>query len=91
MKYWVAAMVLSIPVVAQNLPDGLGKVAVEKLCRNCHGLAGVVGIHQTKSAWETTVDEIISRGMKGPMKNSTPPFLSHKTFRQGQCETRDLQ
>ena len=64
MKLWLVAMVLSIPVWGQDIPDGPGKATVEKLCNNCHGLSSIVGLRHTKSEWETTVDEMVSRGLK---------------------------
>lgn len=49
----------------QELPDAPGKRTVEKVCGNCHGLATIVGLRRTKVAWETTVDEMASRGATG--------------------------
>lgn len=53
------------PSTAQDLPDGPGKAAVEKLCSDCHGLATIIGLRRTKTAWEATVDEMAARGAKG--------------------------
>jgi competence protein ComEA len=57
--------VMAFAADGQDLPDGPGKPTVVKLCSNCHGLATVIGLRRTKSAWETTVDEMVSRGMAG--------------------------
>jgi len=67
MKYaivFIAALSV-VPVEAQQLPDGPGKAVVEKLCSDCHGLATIVGLRRTKAGWETTVDDMASRGAKG--------------------------
>ncbi len=59
-------LVVALPCLAQNeIPDGPGKAAVVKLCSNCHGLATVVGLRRTRSSWESTVDEMASRGATG--------------------------
>jgi len=67
MRYRFIALAGLITIVghAQDLPDGPGKPTVVKLCSNCHGLPTVMGLRRTKSAWETTVDEMVSRGMAG--------------------------
>jgi competence protein ComEA len=57
----VTALVTGV-AAAQQIPDGPGKPAVEKVCGHCHGLATVVGLRRTKAAWDTTVDEMVSRG-----------------------------
>ena len=59
------AMILAtgaIPAIAQDLPDGPGKAVVEKVCAACHGLNTVTGMRRTKDSWETTVDEMATRG-----------------------------
>jgi competence protein ComEA len=70
MRYVVVAIAALTAMAAggQELPDGPGKPTVEKLCGNCHGLATVVGLRRTKSAWETTVDEMVSRGASGTVE-----------------------
>jgi competence protein ComEA len=67
MKYaigFIAALIV-VPAEAQELPDRPGKAVVEKLCSDCHGLATIVGLRRTKAGWETTVDDMASRGAKG--------------------------
>ena len=67
MKHAIAFTValMCLPARSQDLPEGPGKAAVEKLCADCHGLATVVGLRRTRTAWETTVDDMAARGAKG--------------------------
>ena len=60
-----ALVPLGALLTAQDLHDGPGKATVEKLCSNCHGLAEVVGLRQTKFDWQATVDDMASRGATG--------------------------
>jgi len=48
-----------------ELPEGPGKSTVKKLCSKCHGLATVVGLRRTKASWQTSVDDMASRGATG--------------------------
>jgi competence ComEA-like helix-hairpin-helix protein len=50
---------------AQDLPEAPGKAAVEKLCSNCHGLATIMGLRHTTAEWQSTVDDMVGRGMSG--------------------------
>src|SRR5271163_2013559 len=59
----VAAMAVSAE--AQDLPEGPGKAVVVKLCNDCHGVETVMGMRRTKKGWETTIDEMASRGANG--------------------------
>ncbi len=49
----------------QQLPDGPGKEAVERVCNNCHGAEIVVGRGLTKDGWTQIVSDMISRGAQG--------------------------
>jgi competence protein ComEA len=69
-ELWIAMALaifsFAIPCSAQTgLPDGPGKPVVEKLCSKCHGIATVVGLRRTKTGWQTSVDEMVSRGAAG--------------------------
>lgn len=57
--------VVSVPAVAQGLPDGEGKETYEAVCGACHGADLVVGSQGTKSRWEETVDAMKNRGASG--------------------------
>ena len=56
---------LTIPVFAQDLPEGPGKATFEKMCTMCHGLEGIVRSKMSKDRWATIVDDMMSRGAKG--------------------------
>jgi competence ComEA-like helix-hairpin-helix protein len=45
-----------------NLPEGAGKKVVEKICTKCHDSEGFSHSRNSRSRWETIVDEMISRG-----------------------------
>jgi competence protein ComEA len=61
----IASTFLVLPARAQNLPDGPGKAELEKVCSACHGAEMVIGIKQDKAGWESTVDDMVSRGATG--------------------------
>ena len=69
MKRWMAVAVLSAGALAQQseikLPEGEGKKLVENICTKCHELDGVVGMKNTKAAWNKVVDEMVGRGAEG--------------------------
>jgi hypothetical protein len=48
------------PVV---LPDGPGKVVVERTCgASCHRLDAVLGVRRDRAAWTAMVDNMVARG-----------------------------
>ena len=56
----------SVSVIsAQQLPEGPGKEAVQKVCTTCHDIDTVFGSRRTKIAWERSVEKMISHGAKG--------------------------
>jgi len=58
----VAAVVLT---AAQDLPEGKGKDALERMCTNCHGLDQVTANHYSKKFWGNVVDDMVSKGAEG--------------------------
>jgi competence protein ComEA len=50
---------------AQTLPEGPGKVVVERMCKGCHGLENVVRSRRTRDRWTEIVDDMVARGAKG--------------------------
>jgi competence protein ComEA len=48
--------------MAQELPDGPGKSAVERVCTKCHDLNQVTGRRRTAMDWGMTVDKMITQG-----------------------------
>jgi competence protein ComEA len=57
------AFVQSLP--SQTLPEGRGKVVVERMCKGCHGLENVVRSRRTRDGWTEIVDDMVARGAKG--------------------------
>lgn len=49
---------------ATPYPDRPGKKTVEKLCGGCHGLKLMEPMRKTRAAWRTSVDDMVTRGMK---------------------------
>lgn len=58
----LAATALTIPMAAQNLPDGPGKDATVRVCSSCHELARAISMHQDRAGWQTTIEKMISLG-----------------------------
>ena len=62
---FIASTFLVLGAKAQSLPDGPGKAELEKVCSACHGAEMVIGVKQDKAGWESTVDDMVSRGATG--------------------------
>lgn len=48
-----------------SLPDGPGKVELERVCSACHAPEIVVGKHETKERWDEIVSTMVDRGASG--------------------------
>lgn len=59
------AALAAIPAAAQDLPQGVGREAVVKLCSNCHGLTAAVSVRHSREQWEAVVDDMAERGAVG--------------------------
>jgi competence protein ComEA len=62
---FIVSTFLVFTAKAQNLPDGPGKAELERVCSACHGAEMVLGVKQDKAGWESTVDDMVSRGATG--------------------------
>lgn len=60
----VAALLILPCAAPQPYPDRPGKKTVEKLCGNCHGLKLMAEMRRTRQAWQTSVNDMIPKGMK---------------------------
>jgi cytochrome c5 len=60
----LTAFLLAAPVQAQDLPDGVGKDLVMKVCTVCHELTRITSKKRTKDEWSDTVDKMAGRGAK---------------------------
>lgn len=57
-------LLLACLVLAQ-LPEGLGREEVEKMCKGCHEVARSVSKRQDRDAWHATMDKMVAFGMRG--------------------------
>jgi len=58
-----AALLLAASVQAQDdLPDGVGKNVVVKVCTVCHDTARIISKKWSKEEWNDTVDKMAARG-----------------------------
>jgi competence protein ComEA len=48
-----------------ELPDGPGKVEVEKICQQCHEIQRAIGPRQDHDAWASTVSKMVNLGAVG--------------------------
>ena len=60
----VTAFLLAASVQAQDLPDGVGKELVMRVCTQCHDTARIVSKKKTKDEWNELVDSMAARGAK---------------------------
>lgn len=54
----------SIAFAGPAYPDRPGKQIVEKVCGGCHGLRLMENMRKTPAAWKTSIDDMVTRGMK---------------------------
>jgi competence protein ComEA len=47
---------------AQDLPDGVGKEALQRTCTTCHDLGAVTSMAGTADIWQSVIDDMKSRG-----------------------------
>ncbi len=47
---------------AADLPDGPGKVTVQRVCGNCHAAQIVMGRKASKEGWERIVSDMVEKG-----------------------------
>jgi mono/diheme cytochrome c family protein len=48
-----------------ELPDGDGKVLMERICMGCHGLGTTLYENHAEARWKFIVDVMVSRGAVG--------------------------
>jgi mono/diheme cytochrome c family protein len=49
-------------IQAQDLPEGKGKDVVMDVCTACHGADVIASQKATRQAWQSIVDDMVSRG-----------------------------
>jgi virginiamycin B lyase len=53
----------AIPALAQDLPNGNGKEAVQMICSGCHDLGPIInGVGFNREDWEIVVQNMIAMG-----------------------------
>jgi len=57
-----AAAVVVYPALAQNLPEGNGKDAVQMVCTGCHDLSPVTEGGFSKEDWATVIKSMVEMG-----------------------------
>jgi len=60
----IALFSFAITLPAQKLPDGPGRVELEKMCKQCHELARAVSLRQDRDGWDQTMTKMAAFGMK---------------------------
>jgi len=50
--------------VPPPLPDGIGRIQVERACAQCHSLDIVLRLRRTRTQWEAQLDAMIAKGAK---------------------------
>jgi competence protein ComEA len=53
------------PATDPKFPDGPGKTALFKVCRDCHGPESAVGQLKTREEWSKTLDDMAANGAQG--------------------------
>jgi quinoprotein glucose dehydrogenase len=48
-----------------HLPDGQGKVTVQRICTQCHGSNVITGTRHTAEGWRRVVTDMVARGAQG--------------------------
>jgi competence protein ComEA len=57
-NWWAASSAV------QNMPDGPGKLELQKICKGCHELEKAFSIKQDRNGWQQTMEKMVSFGMK---------------------------
>lgn len=65
----VAFCAFSIGTSAQQLPEGPGRVEMEKMCKQCHELSRSVSLRQDRDGWNQTMTKMAAFGMKSTEKD----------------------
>ena len=68
-RFLAPALLMIVPVCAQDLPDGPGKETFSKVCSACHGLDLATGQKKTAEEWKATVDKMAGYGAEASDKD----------------------
>jgi len=64
-KVFCALVLLGACSRAADLPDGPGKVTVQRVCGTCHAAQIVMGRKASKEGWERIVSDMAEKGATG--------------------------
>lgn len=56
---------LAVASFGDQLPEGYGKAATERVCGRCHSPERAASLHQKRSAWEDTIVKMMKLGAQG--------------------------
>ncbi len=62
---WLLLLAPASARADDELPDGPGKVPLQRICSACHAPEVVVGKHETKERWGEIVSSMVERGAVG--------------------------
>jgi mono/diheme cytochrome c family protein len=64
---FTAGVLLALPAAsrADDLPDGPGKVPLQRICAACHTPEIVIGRHESKDRWDAIVSSMVEKGAVG--------------------------
>lgn len=65
LPFALAVLGFALSSHSQSIPEGPGKMTVERMCKGCHGLENVVRARRTREKWTEIVDDMVARGAKG--------------------------
>ena len=94
MWIWATFAVATMAFAATQdvpLPDGDGKKILQTACTACHGLDGVVSLHQDKAAWEGLISSMVSNGAQVDTKDF-PVLVDYlvKNFKMDDTRVRTI-
>jgi competence protein ComEA len=72
MKLFGCSLILVLGTMtasAQQLPEGVGRVEMEKMCTQCHELSRSVSLRQDHDGWGQTMAKMAAFGMKSTDKD----------------------
>src|SRR5688572_1445636 len=69
----------------EDLPNGPGKNAVERLCAGCHDLTFTISTRETEEEWTRIVNDMRSRGTDGT-EEEFAQVIAYLTAHMGKAE-----
>jgi competence protein ComEA len=60
----MAAILIALTLVAQQLPEAPAKKTVAAVCAACHDLDTAIAMRHSRTGWQAVVDAMINRGAR---------------------------